>query len=149
MARFLCYFLIEKILAMATNQQIIDKYFEAYGKHDMEGIAQVMSENVVWYFPGSHPLAGTKKGIKEVVEFYDKVGKIMKESKPQIEKLIVAEQGNRLIECIHSKTNRADNNNLEHYACVLWTIENGKIIEGRHFFANQDAVDKYFSALAK
>jgi uncharacterized protein len=47
---------------------------------------------------------------------------------------IVAENSNRLIECIHSKTNRPDNNNLEHYACVLWAFENGKIIEGRHFF---------------
>ena len=131
-----------------SNQNIIDKYFEAYAKHDFNGIKQVMAENVTWYFLGRHPLAGVKKGIEEVVAFYDEVGKIMGKSHPKIDKLIVAENNNFLIECIHSKTNREDGNNLDHYACVLWTFENGKIIEGRHFFADPEAVDKYFTAVA-
>lgn len=132
-----------------SNQQIVDKYFEYYAKKDWEGLKEVMSENVSWYFLGDHPLAGIKRGIKEVVDFFDKVGKIMGESKPSIEKLIVAENSHYFIECIHSKTNRTDNHNLAHYACVLWTFENGKIIEGRHFFSNLDDVNKYFTALAK
>jgi uncharacterized protein len=132
-----------------SNQQTIDKYFEAYFKNDMDAIRQVMAENVTWYFLGNHPLAGIKKGINEVVGFYRQVGRIMAESKPTVEKLIVSENGNHLIECIHSVTNRTDENNLDHYACVLWTFENGKIIEGRHFFSDQAAIDKYFNALAR
>ena len=132
-----------------SNQNIIDKYFEAYSKHDLNGIKQVMAENVTWYFLGHHPLAGVKKGIEEVIAFYDRVGEIMGKSHPKIDKLIVAENDNFLIECIHSKTNREDGNNLDHYACVLWTFENGKIIEGRHFFADPQAVDKYFTAVAE
>ena len=58
-----------------TNKEIIDKYFAAYAKHDMEAIREVMDENVTWYFLGTHPLAGVKKGIDEVIAFYDKVGK--------------------------------------------------------------------------
>ena len=133
----------------SSNQNIVDKYFEAYAKHDFNGIKQVMSENVTWYFLGQHPLAGVKKGIDEVVAFYDKVGEIMAKSNPKIDKLIVAENDNYLIECIHSKTNRGDGNNIDHYACALWTFEDGKIIEGRHFFSDPQAVDKYFTALAK
>jgi len=132
-----------------SNQDIVNKYFEYYGKKNLEGIKEVMAENVTWSFPGQHPLAGIKRGITEVVDFFDKVGKIMGESKPSIEKLIVSENNRYLIECIHSKTNRTDNNNLEHYACVLWAFEGGKIIEGKHFFSDQEAINKYFSALAK
>jgi ketosteroid isomerase-like protein len=131
-----------------SKQDIVNKYFEYYAKRNLAGIEEVMSENVTWYFLGQHPLAGIKKGITEVVDFFNKVGKIMKESNPTIEKLIVSENSRYLIECIHSKTNRTENNNLEHYACVLWTFENGKIIEGRHFFSDQQALNKYFSALA-
>ncbi len=131
-----------------SNQDIVNKYFECYAKKDIEGIKKVMAENITWYFLGQHPLAGIKRGVKEVVDFFDKVGKIMLESRPSIEKLIVSESNRYLIECIHSKTNRTDNNNLEHYACVLWTIENGKIIEGRHFFSDQQAINNYFTALA-
>ena len=131
-----------------SNQEIVDKYFEAYGKHDMNAIREVMAENVTWYFPGQHPLAGVKKGIEEVIAFYDRVGKIMSKSNPKTEKIMVAEKDNHLIECIHSKTNRDDGNNLDHQACVLWTFQDGKIIEGRHFFADQEAVNRYFTAVA-
>jgi ketosteroid isomerase-like protein len=114
----------------------------------MNAIRDVMAENVTWYFPGQHPLAGVKKGIEEVIAFYDQVGKIMSKSNPKTEKIMVAEKDNHLIECIHSKTNRDDGNNLDHQACVLWTFEDGKIIEGRHFFADQEAVNRYFTAVA-
>src|SRR6185503_11895287 len=130
---------------MAANQKIIDRYFEAYQKHDMHAIKEVMSENVRWYFPGKHPLAGIKKGVADVVAFFDAVGGIMKESNPEIDKLIVAENDNYLVECIHSKTRNKSGPNLEHFACVLWTIKDGKIVEGRHFFADPEAVDEYFS----
>src|SRR6185503_8596358 len=132
---------------MAANQKIIDRYFEAYQKHDMHAIKEVMSENVRWYFPGKHPFAGVKKGVAEVVEFFDAMGGIMKESNPKIEKLIVAENDDYFIECIHSRTNNPSGPNLDHFASVLWTIKDGKIAEGRHFFANPEAVDKYFSSV--
>ncbi len=98
---------------------------------------------------GQHPLAGVKNGIAEVIEFFDRVGKIMGESKPSIDKLIVVENENYFIECIHSQTNRSDGNNLEHFACVLWTFGNNnnsgrKITEGRHLFSDADPVNRYF-----
>lgn len=118
-----------------TNQKIVDRYFEAYAKDDMAGIRNVMAENVKWYFEGDHPLAGEKNGIEEVVAFFDVMTGIMQKS-------------NYFIECQHSRTNRDDGDNLDHYTSVLWTIENGKIVEGRHFFANPAAVNKYFTGVA-
>jgi ketosteroid isomerase-like protein len=129
------------------NQKIVERYFEAYSKHNMNGIREVMDENVTWYFLGDHPLAGVKKGLAEVVAFFDKMGAIMAESQPKMDKLITAANDKYFIECQHSITNRADGNNLDHYTTVLWTIENGKIIEGRHFFANPQEVNKYFTAV--
>jgi len=130
------------------NQEKVDRFFEAYGRRDFDAVKEVMSEDVTWFFMGRHPLAGIKIGVSEVIAFFDRVGKIMEKSKPEIEKLIVSENENHLIECIYSKTNSRDGNNLDHHACVLWTFKNGKIVEGRHFFANPPAVDNYFSVAA-
>src|SRR5258705_4139159 len=130
-----------------SNQNLIDRFFEAYKKHDKNGVRQVMSDNVIWYFPGESPVAGVKKGVDEVIGFFNTMGSIMVKSHPEMEKLIVAENERYFIECQHSKTHREDGNNLDHFSAVLWTIENGKIIEGRHFFANPHEVDKYFSAV--
>jgi ketosteroid isomerase-like protein len=128
-----------------SKQQIIDGFFKAYGSHDMAGLRDVMHEDVTWYFIGRHPYAGVKKGIDEVVSFFDIMGKIMGESKPTIEKPIVAENEQYLIECVHTKSNRENGPNLDHFATVLWTFRDDKIIEGRHFFADPMAVDEFFS----
>lgn len=130
-----------------TNQELVDAFFEAYIKRNKEGIKQVMDENVTWYFLGQHKLAGIKYGIDEVIAFFDKMGSIMSESKPTVDKLIIASKDNYLIECQHIKTNREDGINIEHDVSVLWTFENGKIVSGRHFFADPKAVDAYFNAV--
>ena len=130
-----------------TNQDIVNKFFDSYMKRDLDAVKNVMAPNVVWYFMGRHKLAGTKNGIDEVIKFFDTMGGIMAKSKPAIEKLIVAEKGNYLIECQHISTNREDGINIEHHVSVLWTIENGKILSGRHFFSDPESVDRYFNAV--
>ena len=131
-----------------TNQEIINNFFDFYTKRDLESIKQVMAEDVVWYFNGQHKLAGIKNGISEVIKFFDTMGAIMSKSKPTVQKLIVAEKDNYFIECQHIKTNRDDGNNIDHHFTVLWIIENGKIISGRHFFADPQAVDNYFNIVS-
>jgi len=130
-----------------TNQEIINRFFDSYMKRDLDGVKDVMAGDVVWYFKGRHRLAGTKKGIDEVIGFFDTMGGIMSQSRPTIEKLIVAEKDNYFIECQHIRTNREDGINIDHFATVLWTIENGKIVSGRHFFADPESVDWYFDAV--
>ncbi len=131
-----------------SKQKIVNRFFECYSKRDMEGLREVVSENVTWYFLGRHPYAGVKHGIDGLVAFFDSIGAIMAESKPTIEKPIVSENADYLIEAVHTKTNRADGINVDHNACVLWRFESGKIIEGRHFFADPEEVDRYFTAVA-
>jgi uncharacterized protein len=58
-----------------SNQELIDRFFEAYLKHDVEGVKSVMAENVTWIFLGHHPLAGVKTGITEVIAFFRRDGR--------------------------------------------------------------------------
>jgi ketosteroid isomerase-like protein len=44
-----------------ANQEIIDRFFAYYSKHDLELLKTVMHKDVVWYFLGNHKFAGTKK----------------------------------------------------------------------------------------
>ncbi len=129
------------------NLDLIDNFFEAYGKHDLDGIRQVLAENAMWTFPGHHPLSGTKAGIDEIVAFFDAMGNIMGSSNVKVEKLVMGVNENYAVECQHIWTNRADGQNLDHLWCVLWKFEDGKITEGRHLAADQYAVDKFFAKL--
>ena len=132
-----------------SNQAIVDRFFAALGKQDLNGIRDVMAENVKWHFMGRHPYAGVKSGFQEVIDFFNTMAKLMGTAKPTIEKPIISENENHLIECVHTKANRPDGITLDHFAAVLWTFSNGKIIEGRHFFADPEAVDNYFNAVSE
>ena len=130
-----------------ANLEIINRFFDCYSKRDLKGVREVVSHDVVWYFLGRHKLAGVKNGIDELIRFFDAMGAIMSQSRPSIEKLIVAEKDNYVVESQHIRTNRHDGINIDHHVSVLWTIENGKIVSGRHFFADPQAVDDYFNAV--
>ncbi len=82
-----------------------------------------------------------------MVAFFDTMGSIMGKSNVKVEKLITGANDAYVVECQHIWTHREDGNNLDHYWCVLWKFENGKIIEGRHFAADQYAVDEFFTRL--
>src|ERR1043166_6497093 len=118
------------------KRAIIKRFFEAYASHDRRAISEVMDKNITWYFLGDHPLGGVKKGLDEVLAFYDKMGELMGASNPEITKLIMEENENYVIEVSHIKTNRKDENNIEHDVAVLWTVEDGRITEGKHFFSD-------------
>jgi len=127
------------------NQQAIDAFFEAYAKRDMDGIKKVMDEKVQWSFPGDHPVAGIKDGIPEVIYFFDTMSDIMGRSNVTAEKLVVGCNDDYVVESQHITTNRDDGFNLDHYVCVLWKFKDGKITEGKHFFAEPDKANTFFS----
>ena len=130
------------------NLAIIAQFFEAYGKRDFDHIRHVLDADAIWTFPGHHPLSGTKVGIDAVVAFFDAMGSIMGSSNVQAEKLVMGVNDDYVVECQHIWTNRADGINLDHQWCVLWKFANGKITEGRHFAADQHAVDEFFKKMA-
>ena len=132
----------------SSNLDLIDRFFDAYGKRDMEGLKLVLAEDAKWISLGNHPFGGVKNGFKEVIAFFDTMGAVMGSSNVRVEKLIVSENDQYVIECQHVWTDRQDGHNLDHLVCVLWKFENSKIVEGRHFFADPKAADDFFNYVA-
>ncbi len=130
------------------NLALIDKFFEAYGRRDMDALHQVLAPDATWTALGQHPLAGVKVGFDEVIGFFDAMGAIMGRSNPRVEKLIVSANDEYAVECQHVWTNRSDGHDLDHLVCVLWTFKDGRITAGRHFFSDPQAADRFFSYVA-
>lgn len=127
----------------------INQFFQAYAQRDIAGLRQVLATDARWTALGQHPLAGVKNGFDEVIRFFDQMGAVMGRSNPRVEKLIVSANETYVIECQRVITNRTDEYNLDHLVCVLWRFENFKIVEGRHFFSDPQAVDNFFSAMTQ
>jgi ketosteroid isomerase-like protein len=130
------------------NLDLIDRFFEAYGKRDFASLRFVLAENAKWTALGQHPLGGVRNGFDEVVAFFDTMGAVMGKSNPRVDKLVIGVNDEYVVECQHVWTNRDDGHNLDHLVCMLWKFQNGKIVEGTHFFADPKMADSFFNYVA-
>jgi uncharacterized protein len=124
-----------------TNIQIVQDFFEAYGKNDLEGMRQVLAEDVQWHIPGRHPLSGTKNGIDEVINFFDELGK----AGFKAEVMILAANDNYVIDAHRGWSNATNVENVDLNWVLLYQIENNKIKRVINFAGDQPLADAFFT----
>ena len=63
---------------MPTDPKLaaIQRFFDAYAAQDVESARAVLADDIEWHIPGHHPLAGTKRGISEVLAFFAELAKV-------------------------------------------------------------------------
>jgi ketosteroid isomerase-like protein len=124
-----------------TNIQIVRSFFEAYEKNDLEGIRQVLADDVQWHIPGRHPLSGTKNGINEVINFFDELGK----AGFKAEVMILAANDNYVIDAHRGWSNVTNGENVDLNWVLLYQIENSKIKRVINFAGDQPLADGFFT----
>jgi len=55
--------------------ETIERFFAAYAAHDVATLASILADDIAWNIPGRHPLSGIKRGVAEVVAFFDELAK--------------------------------------------------------------------------
>ncbi len=133
---------------MQPNQDLINRFFYAYGQHDLEALKQVVADDMRWIFPGQNPFSGTKQGPEAVIAFFDAMGGVMGSSNIQMQVLVTGVNDSYVSEVQHITTHRADGVNFEQTWCVIWKFADGKIVEGRHLASDQQAADAFFNQVA-
>ncbi|MER7772864.1 nuclear transport factor 2 family protein [Kitasatospora sp. NPDC096140] len=68
----------------STNPKIaaISTFFAAYAAYDFDGMREVLTDDIEWTIPGHHALSGTKRGVEEVVAFFNQLGKAGFQAEP-------------------------------------------------------------------
>ncbi|MBA2676101.1 MAG: nuclear transport factor 2 family protein [Ramlibacter sp.] len=124
--------------ATMSNLQKIQAFFTAYAAKNVAGVREVMASDISWTIPGHHPLAGTKRGIDEVLAFFDQLGKANFKAQP----LVVAENGDYVID--HHRGWSEEAGGLDLTWCLVFRFEGGKIKEVVNFCADQHLADLFF-----
>lgn len=121
-----------------SNLQRIQAFFTAYAAKNVAGVREVMANDISWTIPGHHPLAGTKRGIDEVLAFFDQLGKANFKAQP----LVVVESGDYVID--HHRGWSEEAGGLDLTWCLVFRFEGGKIKEVTNFCADQHLADLFF-----
>lgn len=123
------------------NLKLIGLFFQAYGRNDREGIKAVLAPDIRWVIPGTHPLSGTKVGIDEVLDYFAQLSK----ADFKAESIVMGVNDDYVIDCHRNWSNRTEGSNLNNMSCLLWKIQEGKIVEVHNFPEDQHVVDGFFN----
>ncbi|HWA86377.1 MAG TPA: nuclear transport factor 2 family protein [Opitutus sp.] len=126
--------------ATHPNLGVIRKFFEASSHGDRDGLRATLAENAKWIFPGRHRFSGTKNGLNEIAAFFGELRRLGF----RFEQLVAEATDRYVIDCERAWT---DKYRVELQWCVLWKIENGKIVQGAHFAADQRKTDRFFNTV--
>lgn len=122
------------------NIKVVQDFFAAYGKNDLDGIAAVMDENVRWHIPGRHPLSGTLTDRDEVLAFFGQLAVAGFKAEP----IYFGADDTHVVD-IHRGWSNADGKpNVDTTWALVYRIVDGKIVEATNLSADQDAANTFF-----
>ena len=111
------------------NVQLIESFFTAYANSDFAAMQQVMAIEVKWHIPGNHPFSGTKNGVKELMEYLEKLN----EFGFKAEQIVVGVNDGYVIDCHRNWSTSSGTAVLNAMSCLLWKIEENRIVEVFNF----------------
>jgi len=123
------------------NLLLVSAFFKAYADHNLEGMKLVMDDRIRWHIPGKHPLSGIKTGLDEVLEYFSQLNKSHFKAEP----IVMGVNDHFVIDCHRNWSNADSGDNLKSMSCLLWRIENNKIVEVFNFPEDQYKVDEFFN----
>ncbi|WP_176063025.1 nuclear transport factor 2 family protein [Anaeromyxobacter diazotrophicus] len=120
------------------NLQVIEDFFGAYAAKDVARVREALAPDIVWRIPGHHPLAGEKRGVDEVLAFFDQLARASFQAKP----IVVVADGDYVID--HHRGWSEVAGGVDMTWCLVFRFEGGRIKEVTNFAADQHKADLFF-----
>lgn len=121
------------------NVAIVKQFFKYYKNKDIVGLREIFAPDIEWHVPGHHPLAGTKRGVEEVIAYYTQLQK----ANFKAEVTVLEGNDDHVIDC-HRGWAQVGDQKLDMNWVLVYTIEDGKIKTMQNFPGNQHAADAFF-----
>ncbi|MGW1536685.1 nuclear transport factor 2 family protein [Streptomyces aureus] len=128
----------------STNPKIeaINKFFASYGAYDLDGMRQVLTDDIEWHIPGRHPLSGTKHGVEEVVAFFTQLSKAGFQAEP-----LFLEANDEYVVDIHRGWSSEGTGKVDTMWALVWHFNvDGKVDRVHNLSGDQHQMDSFIWA---
>ena len=118
------------------NKQIVQDAYAAFGRGDVKGILNQLSDNVEWFLPGSPeilPAAGRRQGHEQVAQFFSTIDETMEFANFTPEEFIA--QGDKVVVIGRSSGRiKTTGKPIESDWVHVHTVRDGKIVSFREYY---------------
>lgn len=128
-------------MSLNENKQLLQRFFDAGNRGDMDACMALFSDNIVWTNMGSTSLSGTYQGKQELGEKL--LGPLFGQLKAGIHMTVtrMTAEDNRVVAECEGKAETLDGRAYNNRYCWVATTENGKIIEITEYLDTQLAAE--------
>ncbi len=126
------------------NEAVIRKGYEAFSKGDIETLQnEVLTDDIVWHFPGRNPLSGDYKGISEVLGFFGQIGELSGGTfQVTLEDVLANDE--RAVGLGHT-TGTREGKRLDAHDAVVYRFRGDKVSDAQGYSQDQHAIDQFWS----
>jgi ketosteroid isomerase-like protein len=118
--------------------------YDAFNVADLDTLTEIFDENIVWHLPGKSSMATDYQGRDAVLAYFGQLGQETDGTfRAELERFMADDDG-RVVGFQRSTGDR-NGNHLDVGNCIVFTLEDGKVIDGREHFEDLYAWDQFWS----
>lgn len=125
------------------NEKLVRDGFAAFAAGDMDTLRRLIAPDAIWHFPGHNPLAGSYKGVDEILTFF---GRIAQETGGTFANDLHDVVGNdEHVFAATTATAERGGKSLRDSGILLFHVHGGRVTEAWSTNGDQYLVDAFWS----
>lgn len=126
------------------NAEIVRRAYEAFNTADLATLTELMDERMTWHTPGRSPLAGDTRNRDETFAQYGRYGEGTEGTFRAEFRTAAGTDDGRVI-AMHHNTGERNGRTLDVDCCIVFEVENGRVVSGREHFFDLYAWDAFWA----
>ena len=126
------------------NAAVVRRGYEAFNAGDMKTLTELFDESAVWHLPGRSSFAKDYQGRDAILAYFGQLGQETGGTfRATLQHLFESEDG-RVIG-VHHNSGERDGKRLDVGCCLVFELEDGRVVDGREHFFDLYAWDEFWS----
>jgi ketosteroid isomerase-like protein len=126
------------------NAELVRRGYAAFNTADIATLTELMHEDVSWRTPGRSPIAGDYVGRDAVFGQFGRYGaETQGTMQATLKQVFVADDGR--VVGLHHNSGERNGKRLDTDCCIVFEVENGRLISGRELFFDLHNWDEFWS----
>ena len=131
-------------MGASDNAELVRRGYEAFNEADIATLAEILDENASWSTPGRSPLAGEYQGRDAVFAQFGRYGGGTGGTfRADLKQVFTSDDG--YVIGLHHNSGERNGKRLDTDCCIVFEVENARIVSGREHFFDLDSWDEFWA----
>lgn len=130
-------------MAEHPNAALARRGYDAFSAGDMDALAEILDERVVWHAPGNNPVSGDYNGRDATFAYFGKLGELSEGTlKVEVHDILANDEH---VVGMQRDTATRGGKSLDTNEVLIFHVRDGKIVEAWESYIDMAAVDDFWS----